>query len=95
MIVRYRSLLAAAVLIVGLVVAGRTSALAQVSLPTAPGAHKAVEGGMTSAPASLPGTGASPLEPYLIVWLLPIAGIVCAVIATAIDRRLRATFGDR
>lgn len=59
------------------------------ALPTAPGAQKAVDGGLSQAPASLPGYGASPLEPYLVVWLLPVSGIVVAVVFAAVDKRVR------
>lgn len=64
-------------------------------LPTAPGADKAVEGGPSQAPASLPGpdNGASPLEPYLVTWLLPIAGIIVAVGFVVVDKRLRQVGG--
>ncbi len=58
-------------------------------LPTAPGAHKAVDGGLSQAPASLPGPGESPLEPYLVTWLLPVAGIVVAIAFVMVDKRLR------
>jgi len=60
-----------------------------VALPTAPGANKAVEGGPSQAPASLPGPGQSPLEPYLVTWLLPVSGILVAFAFVAVDRRLR------
>lgn len=72
-------------------------ALAQSSpvvLPTAPGAHKAVEGGASQAPASLPGYGASPLEPYLVTWLLPVAGIVVAIVFVSVDKRIRRAGGS-
>ncbi|MBD5656050.1 MAG: hypothetical protein IAI50_12860 [Candidatus Eremiobacteraeota bacterium] len=59
-------------------------------LPTAPAADRAGEGGFTSSAASLPGPGQSPLEPYLITWLLPVSGIVCAVAGLTVARRLRA-----
>lgn len=77
---------------------GATSANAQdasppVTLPTAPGAEKAVIGGPTQAAASLPGNGGSALEPYLVTWLLPIAGIACAAIGIGVDKRLRASRG--
>lgn len=62
---------------------------APVALPTAPGAHKAVEGGLSQAPASLPGPGESPLEPYLVTWLLPVAGIFVAIVFVAVDKRMR------
>ncbi|GAC1491509.1 MAG: hypothetical protein NVS3B17_04420 [Vulcanimicrobiaceae bacterium] len=66
---------------------------APAALPTAPGAQKAVEGGPSQAPASLPGSGGSALEPYLVTWLLPVAGLACAFIGVGVDRRLRATHG--
>lgn len=60
------------------------------ALPTAPGASKTVDGGLSQAPASLPGPGESPLEPYLVTWLLPVAGIIVAVVFVAVDKRMRA-----
>ncbi|GAC1548552.1 MAG: hypothetical protein NVS3B16_21580 [Vulcanimicrobiaceae bacterium] len=63
------------------------------ALPTAPGAQKAAEGGLSQAPASLPGNGASPLEPYLVTWLLPVAGVIVAIVFVTVDKRLRATGG--
>ncbi len=61
------------------------------ALPTAPGAEKATEGGASQAPASLPGYGASPLEPYLVTWLLPVAGIIVAIVFVTVDKRMRMT----
>jgi hypothetical protein len=68
------------------------SAIAQTqALPTAPGANRATQGGLSEAPASLPKVhGASPLEPYLVTWLLPVSGILIAAICLVMDRRLRA-----
>lgn len=96
--VSYRSALlpaAAAALVLGLFLALGSWGLAQTTpgpLATAPGASKAGEGGFSSAPASLPGgpNGASPLEPYLVTWLLPVSGIIAVFIAIYVDRRLRA-----
>lgn len=67
-------------------------ALAQtVALPTAPGADRATQGGASMAPASLPKVaGASPLEPYLITWLLPVFGLLIFGISVGVDRTLRA-----
>lgn len=62
-----------------------------VVLPTAPGAQKAVEGGPSQAPASLPGPGESPLEPYLVTWLLPVAGILVAIVFVTVDKRMRTS----
>ncbi len=62
-------------------------------LPTAPGAQKAVEGGASQAPASLPGAGGSALEPYLVTWLLPVAGIIVAIVFVTVDKRIRMTRG--
>ncbi len=90
---RLRSIVAIMVLALCAVAANVAYARAQAALPTAPGASKVVEGGAPQAPASVPGAGASPLEPYLITWLLPVAGIVCAVVGVGIDRRMRATGG--
>ncbi|GAC1313519.1 MAG: hypothetical protein NVSMB21_24780 [Vulcanimicrobiaceae bacterium] len=64
-----------------------------VALPTAPGAHKAVEGGPSQAPASLPGPGESPLEPYLVTWLLPISGLIVAGVFVLVDKRVRLRHG--
>jgi hypothetical protein len=80
----------AALLVVG--AAGLpTSGIAQTqALPTAPGANRASQGGLSEAPASLPKVhGASPLEPYLVTWLLPVSGILIAALCLAMDRRLR------
>jgi hypothetical protein len=68
------------------------AAMAQTrALPTAPAADRASQGGLSEAPASLPKVrGASPLEPYLITWLLPVSGILVAAICLGTDRRLRA-----
>ncbi len=65
------------------------------ALPTAPAADRASQGGLSEAPASLPKVhGASPLEPYLITWLLPFSGIIIAAVCVVTDRRLRA-YGRR
>ncbi len=67
---------------------------AKPALPTAPGAQKAGEGGPSQAPASLPGApGTSPLEPYLVTWLLPVSGILCAFVGVTVDKRVRANRG--
>ena len=77
----------------GAVVAGLaaapTLARAQAALPTAPAADRTANGGTTSAAASLPGDGGSPLEPYLVTWLLPISGLLAAGAGVAVDRRMR------
>ena len=71
----------------------QSAALAESSpaaLPTAPGAEHAAEGGLTQAHASLPGEpGTSPLEPYLIAWLLPVAGLLTVFAGFYVDRRIR------
>ncbi|MBD5604766.1 MAG: hypothetical protein IAI48_06700 [Candidatus Eremiobacteraeota bacterium] len=69
-------------------------ALAQTqALPTAPGADRASQGGLPEAPASLPKVaGASPLEPYLITWLLPVSGIIIFGFCVFFDRRLRTSY---
>lgn len=60
------------------------------ALPTAPGAQRAGEGGLTQAHASLPGQpGTSPLEPYLITWLLPVSGLLAVFAGFYVDRRIR------
>jgi hypothetical protein len=61
-------------------------------LPTAPAADRAAEGGLSASAASLPGpgNGASPLEPYLVTWLLPVSGLLSAIVAIGIDRRVRS-----
>jgi hypothetical protein len=68
------------------------SSIAQThALPTAPAADRASQGGLSEAPASLPKVhGASPLEPYLVTWLLPVSGILIAALCVGMDRRLRA-----
>ncbi len=61
------------------------------ALPTAPAADRASQGGLSEAPASLPKVhGASPLEPYLVTWLLPVSGILIAALCVVMDRNLRA-----
>lgn len=58
------------------------------ALPVVPGAEKAAS---SQAPASLPAApGSSPLEPYLITWLLPVAGIGSAAFALWVDKKMRA-----
>jgi hypothetical protein len=47
------------------------------ALPTAPGAERAGQ----------PGT--SPLEPYLITWLLPVSGLLTVLAGFYVDRRVR------
>lgn len=71
--------------------AGARAALAQVALPTAPAADRASQGGTTGAAASLPGENGSPLEPYLITWLLPASGIIAAIVVVVTDRRMRSS----
>jgi len=65
-------------------------AQAPAALPTAPGADRAGDNGMTAG-ASLPGDGlhSSPLEPWLVVWLIPVAGILAGITCVSADRRLR------
>jgi hypothetical protein len=78
------------ILALGLTLFVSTPVFAQAALPTAPAASRAVQGGLTSSAASLPGpNGASPLEPYLVTWLLPISGIGAALFALYVDRRMR------
>ena len=93
----YRSLLVslAAAFVLGIALWATTPSFAQdqpspAALPTAPGAERAGEGGLSSAPASLKGpNGASPLEPWLVTWLLPVSGIIAVGFAVYVDRRLR------
>ena len=60
-------------------------------LPTAPGADRAVEGGLSMSHASLPGgPGKSPLEPYLVTWLLPVSGLLALFAGIYTDRRIRS-----
>ncbi len=67
------------------------SAQAQGGIPAAPAAHKmAHDPEKPSAPASLRGYGGSALEPWLLIWLLPISGALCVGAMTAVDRGLRA-----
>jgi hypothetical protein len=64
---------------------------APAALPTAPGADRAVSGGLSEAHPSLPGgPGLSPLEPYLILWLLPASGLVTVFAGIYADRRTQA-----
>ncbi len=77
----------------GLPVRAQTDAPA--ALPTAPGADRAVSGGLSQAHASLPGgPGLSPLEPYLILWLLPASGLLTVFAGIYVDRRTRARAGS-
>ena len=82
----------AAALVWFTVLAARAAAqTAPVALPTAPGADRAVNGGLTDAHASLPGgPGRSPLEPYLVLWLLPASGLLTVAAAIYVDRRILA-----
>jgi hypothetical protein len=60
-------------------------------LPTAPGADRAVNGGLTQAKASLPGgPDRSPLEPYLVIWLLPLSGLLTVAAGIYVDRQVLA-----
>jgi hypothetical protein len=60
------------------------------NLPTVPNAQRASEGGLTGGHPSLPGVnGSSPLEPYLVTWLLPGSGILVAFAVLGADRALR------
>lgn len=90
-------LAAALVLALSLLVWSPVFAQPAPSLPTAPGAERAGEGGLSSAPASLPGgpNGTSPLEPYLVTWLLPISGIIAVIFGIYVDRRVRVTYGPK
>jgi hypothetical protein len=64
------------------------------ALPTAPGADRAISGGLTQAHASLPGgPGLSPLEPYLVLWLLPLSGLLTVFAGIYVDRRTQARAG--
>ena len=72
-------------------VAGPVAAQTKL-LPTAPAADRATQGGASIAPASLPKVhGASPLEPYLVTWLLPVSGLLIFAFCVVFDRRLRAS----
>ncbi len=84
--------IAAAALIWLVTCASRAAAqTAPVALPTAPGADRAVNGGLSEAHASLPGVpGLSPLEPYLVLWLLPVSGLLTVAAAVYVDRRILA-----
>jgi hypothetical protein len=84
--------IAAVALIWFVTLASRAAAqTAPVALPTAPGADRAVNGGLSQAHASLPGgPGLSPLEPYLVLWLLPVSGLLTVAAAVYVDRRILA-----
>jgi hypothetical protein len=80
---------------------GATSVLAQTdagsassapgNLPVAPHAERAYDGGLTSGHPSLAGVnGSSPLEPYLVTWLLPASGLIAVFAAFGADRTLRS-----
>ena len=94
---RYRTILGslAAAFVLGAALWAWSPAFAQdqpspAALPTAPGAERTGEGGLTAG-ASLPGgpNGASPLEPWLVTWLLPVSGIIAVFFATYVDRQIR------
>lgn len=90
-------LLAALTLTVGLGFSGFAVATAQdatpAALPTGPDAqNKSANGGYTSAKASLPdGPGSSPLEPYLVVWLIPVAGALSGFAMIWFEKRVQST----
>jgi hypothetical protein len=66
------------------------AAQSPAALPTAPGADRAVNGGLSQAHASLPGgPGLSPLEPYLVTWLLPASGLLTVAAGIFVDRQVR------
>jgi len=80
------------VVLLPLLVAGSAGAQSPApgALPTAPGAERAGEGGLTQAHPSTPGQpGTSPLEPYLITWLLPVSGLLTVLAGFYVDRRIR------
>ena len=65
------------------------------ALPVVPNGEKAADM-PAAAPASLPAVhGSSPLEPYLITWLLPVSGIVCAAFGLYVDKKMRASMVGR
>ena len=65
------------------------------ALPVVPNGEKAGEM-PSSAPASLPAVhGSSPLEPYLVTWLLPVGGIFAVVVALYVDKKMRASMVGR
>lgn len=65
------------------------------ALPVVPNGEKAAEM-PASAPASLPAVhGSSPLEPYLVTWLLPVGGIFSVVVALYADKKMRASMKGR
>jgi len=68
------------------------AAFAQAALPTAPAADRAAQGGLTGAAASLPGDNGSPLEPYLVTWLLPVSGILTALVLVSVDKNMRTRY---
>lgn len=82
--------LAALVAFVAFAPAAAQDASPGPGLPTAPAADRATEGGVTSG-ASLKGNSPfpSPLEPYLVTWLLPVSGLLSVLVAVAADRRVR------
>ena len=85
-----RSIVPRGLALAALLAAATLPAAAQTPnvLPTAPGAQRATDGG-TTAGASLPGT-ASPLEPYLVTWLLPVGGLLSVAFMVFVDKRMRA-----
>ena len=65
------------------------------ALPVVPNGEKAADN-PASAPASLPAVhGSSPLEPYLVTWLLPVGGIFAAAFALYVDKKMRASMAGR
>jgi hypothetical protein len=60
------------------------------NLPVVPNAQRAADGGLTAGHPSLAGpNGSSPLEPYLVTWLLPVSGLLTAFAVIGLDRNLR------
>jgi hypothetical protein len=65
------------------------------ALPVVPGGQKAMDP-PAAAPASLPAVhGSSPLEPYLVTWLLPVGGIFAVAVELYIDKKMRASMLGR
>jgi hypothetical protein len=65
------------------------------ALPVVPGGQKAMDQ-PAAAPASLPAVhGSSPLEPYLVTWLLPVSGIFAVAVALFVDKKMRASMRGR
>jgi hypothetical protein len=64
-----------------------SAAVSAASLALAPAIALAQKASMPA-----PEQGSTPLEPFLVTWLLPVAGILSVALATVVDRSTRARY---